>query len=254
MKKFLSILCAVCMILSLSVPALAVATESSEIQVDTSNQTQTVSLPVTSSYGFYKVWFSNTTSNSMIRVALYRGKTTGDPINYVDVPAGQALSLHNPDADSPLETDTYYLVLSVIGGTSNLSGRCFYKNASTYADVAVQETRPSTQSVEIQVNSSSNTQAVNWPVTSSYGFYKVWFSNTTGNSTIRVALYRGNPTGDPISYVDVPAGQALALHNPDANSPLESDTYTLVLKTLDDTARLGGLCFYKNAASYAEVS
>ena len=68
-------------------------------------------------------------------MSLYKGSPTGDLINYMDVPAGQTMSLHNADAASPLETDTYYLDLTVLGGGENLSGLCFYKNANTCSDV-----------------------------------------------------------------------------------------------------------------------
>ncbi|MEG1578848.1 MAG: hypothetical protein RR336_08800 [Oscillospiraceae bacterium] len=141
-KKFLCVLCTVCMILAMAVPAMAASvpetrtsTVSTEVAVDTKNQTQTVNWPITDTYGFYKAWFSNKATNSTIRVALYQGNTSGNPINYIDVPAGQAMSLHNPDKNSPLETDTYYIVLTVIGGSEKLNGQCFYKNATTYAEV-----------------------------------------------------------------------------------------------------------------------
>jgi len=141
-KKFLSVLCAVGMAMAMTVPTFAASgseinssTPSTQVYVDTNNQTQTVNWPITDSHGFYKVWFSNTASSSTIRVALYKGNTSGNAINYIDVPAGQAMSLHNANANSPLATDTYYIVLTVIGGAQNLNGLCFYKNATTYANV-----------------------------------------------------------------------------------------------------------------------
>lgn len=151
LKKFLGGFCAFCMVMTMVVPAFAASesevtsstltgnivrssTPSYRLVIDTNNQTQTANWPITSTYGYYKIWFKNT-SASTIRVALYEGNTSGDPINYMDVLSGQSSSLRNADINTPLDTDTYYIVLTVIGGSNDLSGMCYYKNGTTFADV-----------------------------------------------------------------------------------------------------------------------
>lgn len=138
-KRFLSVLCAACMILALAVPAFAAEIQRSATQTTTVpliGDTQKIfDFPVARGYGYWKIAIGNK-SSADCWFAITKESPSGEVIyTSSKVSANSTLSFRSAP-DRPLTDGTYYVTVHSARGDTNLNGTLWYKFGTTFHDIS----------------------------------------------------------------------------------------------------------------------
>lgn len=109
------------------------ATSSTEVKLTTTSTTQTITWPVASGYGYWKIAITNT-STADLTVRILKGSPSGTAVFSDRVNANSTLSFYAEDG-SPLAAGAYYIIVQSAKSDVNLKGTLWYKFGSSHADI-----------------------------------------------------------------------------------------------------------------------
>lgn len=255
-KKFLSVLCAVCMILVTAAPAFATSTpmpcdstDSVSHTLNSGSPTDRVNWSGSSSYCYWKIAIQNK-SDAMIRVHLYKNGTTDELIRTMVVPANDSKEFFTDteDFDQILTDARYHLVIESDGGKINLNGTLWYRFATTSGI-----TRSATSTTTVSLNCNDTQKIFDFPVARGYGYWKIAIRNKS-SADCWFSITKDSPNGETVYTSDnVPANGSLPFRA-GSNDPLPDGSYYVTVHSTKMDINLNGTLWYKFGTSYEDIA
>lgn len=252
-KKFLCLLGAFCMVLTVITPVHA--QENNDVfpyQNTTVDGKFIFDFGVTAERPYFRIAVHNTsTSASMIMDV----SNVDGELEYPNYSVTIAPQKWNPSVVETSRVQNIRVRLYMSDGSlpnGYISVRVSSRDFSQTLNGNTGSTDNVTSSIEEKLNRNATSQIITWPVLEGYGYWKIAIANTAPVD-LSIRILKDSPSGKEIFNDKVSAGSTESFYVGE-QTPLSPGAYYILLQSTDGARNLQGTLWYKFSRTYEAIT